>query len=206
MVPGKPMVPLSNRADNDARQGRNYTYVTLVEASLTRAFSSAPQDSPRSSVNEPLRPGEYGTLPPHFYRELTHTKEGCDLLRESGHFDQFVTTIKESWNDHEDSEGLMKLKGCLWAVGNIGSMELGASFLEESDVVRWIVQIAENSEVTTMRGTAFFVLGLISRSLHGMEIITEYGWIAATDQYGRSSGYCLPPTLGKFFSVCLLRS
>ncbi|KAI4242980.1 MAG: hypothetical protein LQ352_007123 [Teloschistes flavicans] len=181
--------------------GRNYSYVTLIEASLTRAFSMLPQDASRSSINEPLRPREYGTLPPHFYRELTHTREGCDLLRESGHFDGFVRTITDSSVDHEDSEGSMKLKGALWAVGNIGSMELGAPFLEESDVVRWIIQIAETSEVTTMRGTAFFVLGLISRSLHGMEIISEHGWIAATDQYGRSSGYCLPPTLGNLFLI-----
>ncbi|KAL9587411.1 MAG: hypothetical protein Q9203_003524 [Teloschistes exilis] len=181
--------------------GRNYSYVTLVEASLTRALSMPPQDDSRSSINEPLRPREYGTLPPHFYRELTHTKEGCDLLRESGHFDGFVRTITQLSADHEDSEGSMKLKGALWAVGNIGSMELGAPFLEESDVVKWIVQIAESSEVTTMRGTAFFVLGLISRSLHGMEIISEHGWNAAMDQYGRSSGYCLPPTLGNLFMI-----
>ncbi|KAI4107393.1 MAG: hypothetical protein L6R37_001624 [Teloschistes peruensis] len=181
--------------------GRNYSYVTLVEASLTRALSMPPQDDSRSSINEPLRPREYGTLPPNFYRELTHTKEGCDLLRESGHFDGFVRTITQLSADHEDSEGSMKLKGALWAVGNIGSMELGAPFLEESDVVEWIVQIAESSEVTTMRGTAFFVLGLISRSLHGMEIISEHGWNAAMDQYGRSSGYCLPPTLGNLFMI-----
>ncbi|KAL8701160.1 MAG: hypothetical protein Q9201_005050 [Fulgogasparrea decipioides] len=191
---------------DDWFSGRNYSYVTLVEASLTRAFSTAPQDMPRSSINEPLRPGEYGALPPHFYRELTHTKEGCDLLRKSGHFDEFVAIIIQSWADHEDLEAMMNLKGCLWAVGNIGSMEFGASFLEESDVVKWIVKIAENSQLATMRGTAFFVLGLISRSLHGMEIIAEHGWKAAADQYGRSTGYCLPPRLGRFFSIKLQHS
>ena len=64
-----------------------------------------------------------------------------------------------------------------------------------------ILQIATTSEVMTMRGTAFFVLGLISRSLHGMEIIAEHGWDAATDQIGRSLGFCLPPTLEVLFSV-----
>ncbi len=28
-----------------------------------------------------------------------------------------------------------------------------------------------------------------------MEILTEYGWTAATDHLGRSLGYCLPPKL-----------
>ncbi|KAL8835699.1 MAG: hypothetical protein Q9170_003201 [Blastenia crenularia] len=182
---------------------RNYRYVTLVEASLTRAFTMMMQAPARSSSYDLPRPQDNGFLPPHFYRELTRTREGCDLLRDSGHFYEFVTTITESWAEKEDLEGLMKLKGCLWAVGNVGSMEFGADFLEESDVVRWIVHIAEHSEVTTLRGTAFFVLGLISRSLHGMEIVAEHGWNAATDQSGRSIGYCLPSQLSTFFSIKL---
>ena len=134
-------------------------------------------------------------MPPHFYRELTRTIEGCRLLRESGHFEAFVGSIRKSWAEHDNPETLTKVKGCLWAVGNVGAMELGAPFLEESDVVTWIVKIATSSQVMTMRGTAFFVLGLISRSLHGMEILAEHGWIAATDHLGRSLGYCLPPSL-----------
>lgn len=191
----------SDQTNPDEKQLRNYRYVTLVEASLTRAFTALTQGPSRSSSNELLRPQEYGSLPPHFYRELTRTQEGCDLLRESGHFQEFVTTITESWAEKDDVEGLTKLKGCLWAVGHIGSMDLAADFLEESDVVRWIVRIAEQSEVTSLRGTAFFVLGLISRSLHGMEIVAEHGWNVATDQLGRSIGYCLPQQLSVFFSV-----
>ena len=175
-------------------QGRNDSYVTLVEASLSRALVPIP-DRPKSSHDDHVKSQEYGTVPPHFYRELTRTSEGCKLLRDSGHFEAFVGVIRQSWMEHEDPETLVKLKGCLWAVGNVGAMELGAPFLEESDVVSWIVKIATTSQVMTMRGTAFFVLGLISRSLHGMEILLEHGWTAATDHLGRSLGYCLPPRL-----------
>lgn len=164
------------------------------------------QEPSRASINDSLQPQDSGSLPPHFYRELTRTQEGCDLLRDSGHFNEFVATIADLWSEDVDLESLVKLKGCLWAVGNIGSMELGSTFLEESDIVRVIVKIAEHSQVTTLRGTAFFILGLISRSLHGMEIIAENGWDAATDQRGRSIGYCLPQRLDGFFSVRLARS
>ena len=181
--------------------GRNDSYVTLVEASLSRALMVF-SERPKSSNDDHMKRVEYGTVPPHFYRELTRTVEGCRLLRNSGHFDAFVTRITESWDEHEDSEKMLKLKGSLWAVGNVGSMELGAPFLEETDVVEWIVKIATTSEVMTLRGTAFFVLGLISRSLHGMEILTEHGWSAATDHLGRSLGYCLPPSLNELLSVC----
>lgn len=181
--------------------GRNTTYVSLVEASLSRALS--PQsERPSSSIDEPVKAYEYGIVPPHFYRELTRTVEGCKLLSDSGHFDDFVATIQNAWSESEDAEVMLKVKGCLWAVGNVGSMELGAPFLEETDIVEPIIKIATTSEVMTMRGTAFFVLGLISRSLHGMEILAEYGWNAATDRVGRSLGFCLPPTLDTLFSVC----
>lgn len=180
--------------------GRNTTYVTLVEASLARALNAQPE-RPVSITDEPMTPYNHGIAPPHFYRELTRTIEGCDLLRESGHFDVFVTTIQDHWSENEDAEVMLRVKGCLWAVGNVGSMELGAPFLEETNVVETIIKIATWSEVMTMRGTAFFVLGLISRSLHGMEIIAEHGWNAATDQVGRSLGFSLPPRLEALFSV-----
>ena len=174
--------------------GRNDSYVMLVEASLSRALVVMPE-RPRSSNDEQTRAQDYSTVPPHFYRELTRTVEGCQLLRDSGHFDTFVANIQDSWQEHEDAETIVKLKGSLWAVGNIGSMELGAPFLQETNVIDLIIKIATSSEIMTMRGTSFFVLGLISRSLHGMEILTEYGWTAATDYLGRSLGYCLPPRL-----------
>jgi len=100
----------------------------------------------------------------------------------------------------DDPETLLKVKGCLWAVGNVGSMELGAPFLEETDVVEQIVKIAQAHPVMSLRGTAFFVLGLISRSIHGLEIISEYGWDSNTTVMGESLGLCIPTSLGKFFS------
>ena len=180
--------------------GRNTTYVTLIEASLSRALSVQPE-RPASTIDEPLKLYDHGIVPPHFYRELTRTVEGCRLLRESGHFDEFVVTIQDHWSEHEDAEVMLKLKGCLWAVGHVGSMDLGAPFLEQTDVVGSIIKIATRSEVMTLRGTSFFVLGLISRSLHGMEIIAEHGWNAATDEVGHSLGSCLPPRLEALFSV-----
>lgn len=172
-----------------------------MEASLSRAL--APEiDRPKAIADEPLERQQLGIVPPHFYRELTRTKEGCNLLRESGHFEEFVSTIKDFWEEDEDLETILKVKGCLWAVGNVGSMELGAPFLEETNVVGWIIKVVERSGVITMRGTAFFVLGLISRSLHGMEILAEYGWDAATNDLGQSLGYVLPPSLETFLTVC----
>ncbi|GFF30740.1 protein ste16 [Aspergillus udagawae] len=179
--------------------GRNDAYVGLVEAALSRAYV----DQPRRGSFAPedfVDLQDIGVVPPHFYRELARTKEGCRLLEQSGHFSEFAWTIRDFRLDEEDTEALLKVKGCLWAVGNVGSMELGAPFLE-TDIVQQIVKIAESAEVLTMRGTAFFVLGLISRSRHGLKVLREAGWDSAVDQKGDSIGLSLPTDFKKLFLV-----
>ena len=183
--------------------GRNEKYVTLVEASLNRAFSFEPEKS-HKTMDENMERHQFGVVPPHFYRELTRTAEGCKLLEQSGHFEEFVSNIKDFWQEDEDTETMLKVKGSLWAIGNVGSMELGAPFLEDSNVVDWIIKTAEQSSVITMRGTAFFVLGLISRSLHGSEILTGLGWNSPVNALGQSLGFVLPTDLFALFRVCPL--
>ena len=194
---------ISNEMD-DWFLGRNDTYVGVIEASLARSFGEIHEEtSSRFSMDEENfeMEGDNDThVPPHFYRELTRTKEGCKLLREKGHFEEFASTIRDYGMLSEDAELILKVKGSLWAVGNVGSMELGAPFLEESDVVEMIVKIAESHEIMSLRGTAFFVLGLISRSVHGLEILSEFGWDSNTTTMGTSLGLCIPQDLSKLFS------
>ncbi|EXJ91254.1 hypothetical protein A1O1_04364 [Capronia coronata CBS 617.96] len=176
--------------------GRNDAYVALVEASTLRAYMDGTMNRAHLNNDDPAAElHEIGIAPPHFYRELARTQEGCKLLRQSGHFYEFSSTIRDFRLDEEDAESLIKVKGCLWAVGNIGSMDLGACFLEEADVVRAIVRIAQGAEVMSMRGTACFVLGMISRTIHGYEMLAENGWDTAVDPRGRSLGLCLPLNL-----------
>jgi rapamycin-insensitive companion of mTOR len=182
--------------------GRNDTYVTLVEASLARAYTEQPNNrNTFSSNDDALELEDLGVVPPHFYRELARTDEGCRLLERSGHFNDFASIVRDFELDEEDAEALTKVKGCLWAIGNVGSMELGAPFLEENEIVGSIVRIAEGAEVMSLRGTAFFVLGLISRSEHGNEMLLEFGWQSAVDEHGRSLGLCLPEKLSRLCSV-----
>lgn len=187
---------------DDWFHGRNGAYVSVVEASLARALAPVAQRR-QPVLDDAMQSHQSGLVPPHFYRELTRTKEGCRLLRESGHFGDFVATIKDHWDERYNVEIINRLKACLWVVGNVGSMDFGGSFLDETDIVHWIVKIATVSQVLTLRGTAFFVLGLISRSLHGMEILLELGWDVLTNDVGQSIGYCLPQHLGDFFSVSI---
>ena len=182
--------------------GRIDSYVSLVEATLSRAYVDQPRRE--GSFVEPedlVELQDIGIVPPHFYRELARTAEGCKLLEQSGHFDEFTSTIREFRLDEEDPEVLLKVKGCLWAVGNVGSMELGAGFLS-TEVVQHIVSVSRSAEVLTMRGTAFFVLGLISRSHHGLSVLRDAaGWDSAMNQKGESLGLSLPGSQADFNSM-----
>ena len=173
--------------------GRNDSYVALVESSLSRAYMD-PSIHKISYAEEP-DVTEMGLAPPHFYRELARTEEGCKLLRQSGHFYEFASTIRDFSLNDDDFETLIKVKGSLWAVGNIGSMDLGVPFLEEDKVVQQIMCIAEGAEVMSVRGTACFALGLISRTLHGIQMLSENGWETTVDPRGRSLGLCIPRDL-----------
>lgn len=196
---------ISNEMD-DWFLGRNDTYVGVIEASLSKAFFGE-TDQPTNRVVglfddvEDEDDFHDSHVPPHFYRELTRTQEGCRLLSDKGHFEEFASTIRDFGMQCDDTEMITKVKGCLWAVGNVGSMELGAPFLEASDVVEQILKIAESHQVMSLRGTAFFVLGLISRSTHGLEILSEHGWDANTTPMGNSLGFCIPGNLSKLFSL-----
>lgn len=57
-----------------------------------------------------------GTVPPHFYGELTKTEEGCQILQETGHFAEFAQFIRQHGLEEEDVDLLNKLKSVLWAV------------------------------------------------------------------------------------------
>ena len=181
--------------------GRNDAYVGMVEAALSRAYVDTAPRRASFVPDDLVDMQDVGLVPPHFYRELARTAEGCKLLEQSGHFNEFAWTIRDFRLEDEETEALLKVKGCLWAVGNIGSMEFGAPFLE-TDIVQHIVEIAESAEVLTMRGTAFFVLGLISRSRHGLNVLRGVGWDSAVDQKGESLGFCLPRDFKKLFLVC----
>jgi large subunit ribosomal protein L17e len=63
-----------------------------------------------------LRRAFEGTVPPHFYGEMSKTELGCQILQEKGHFIDFAEFIRHHGDESEDSELIMKLKSILWAV------------------------------------------------------------------------------------------
>nr|CAG8581682.1 1987_t:CDS:10 [Entrophospora candida] len=100
----------------------------------------------------------------------------CQMLRDKGHFTEFSNYIKNHGMEDTNYPIIKKLKSVLWAVGNIGSSKNGLTFLDEENIIKEIVHIAENSNVLSLRGTCYYVLGLISKTLKGVEILKDLGW------------------------------
>jgi len=109
-------------------------------------------------------------LPPHIYGEIAKTEEGCKLLRVAGHFKEFVDTIKSA------TKPSIEKRAALWAVGQIGSSVYGWELLSETDIVTYISDQAKACQTLSMRGTCFYILGLLSRIDKGRDALSKLGW------------------------------
>lgn len=176
---------------------RNIHYVVEIEVWLAKTMEFIPVD------DEDDIPSFDGVVPPHFYGEMAKTELGCQVLHEKGHFSEFALFIRQHGHEKEDPELILKLKSILWTVGNIGSSTGGLPFLEEEDIIPVILEIAEQSSVLSVRGTCFFVLGLISATPQGAEILSDYGWEATLSPLGFPTGLCVPLDVDKFLSIPL---
>ncbi|CAA7271328.1 unnamed protein product [Cyclocybe aegerita] len=176
--------------------GRNIDYVVEVEVFLAKVFnfSNVVDDE------EDLLDFD-GTVPAHFYGEMAKTELGCQVLQETGHFSEFAQFIRQHCHESEDTDLILKLKSILWAVGNIGATEGGLHFCEEEEIIPAILEIAEGSPIPSVRGTCFFVLGLISSTSQGAEILDDYNWEATLSPLALPTGLCIPADIEKFISL-----
>jgi len=63
------------------------------------------------------------------------------------------------------------------------------------------LEIAEKSPIPSVRGTCFFVLGLVSSTCQGAEILDDYHWEATTTPLAIPTGICIPTDIEKFISL-----
>uniref|UniRef100_W5K417 RPTOR independent companion of MTOR complex 2 n=1 Tax=Astyanax mexicanus TaxID=7994 RepID=W5K417_ASTMX len=157
----------------------NLKYVDLIEEQLNEALTTyrKPVDGDnyvRRSNQRLQRPNVY--LPVHLYGQLVHDKTGCNLLEAQNVVPDLSYTVRspvlDTW------EGIKQLKAALWALGNIGTSNWGLNLLQEENVIPDIVTLAHHCEVLSIRGTCLYVLGLISKTKQGCELLKLQGWDA----------------------------
>ncbi|CAD6567983.1 MAG: hypothetical protein TREMPRED_004194 [Tremellales sp. Tagirdzhanova-0007] len=171
---------------------RNLLYVIEVETFVSRTLR------PFSTDHMEDYWAYDGIAPTHFFGELSKTPEGCQLLRERGLVAELAEIVRLHGMEAADQAVMTNVRSVLWALGNIGSTDGGLPFLEDEEIIEVIIDIASHSPVLTMKGTCFFVIGLISSTRTGAEILEEYGWISTRTPLGMTTGLCLPKDIAYF--------
>ncbi|XP_048583211.1 rapamycin-insensitive companion of mTOR isoform X2 [Nematostella vectensis] len=113
-------------------------------------------------------------LPPHLYGKLVQKKNGFKLLQKTNDIELCVRTIQTL--EPDTREKVIEIKAALWALGHCGSSNWGITLLMEEDVIPDIVRMAEESENFAIRGTCFYVLGLIAKTRQGADILQDLEW------------------------------
>jgi len=182
---------------------KNENYVMKIELILERAFNTFTSKNRPPDVSDVMEEESLSSeILPHFYGELTKTPQGCSLLERKGHFKHFVEYIKAySKKNIISTNKILKLKAVLWAVGHIGSTKNGVSFLIEDGIINTIIKLAENSTILSIKGTCFFVLGLIANTSKGCIILKEYGWETPFLPYNKIVNYCVPLDTSRFLKI-----
>ncbi|KAG0047318.1 hypothetical protein BGZ83_007616 [Gryganskiella cystojenkinii] len=183
------------------RQYMINTEVKLAKVMELQRFNPFSEDGKYENEAEVQLANAKLVLSAHFYGELTRTEEGCELLRKKGYFSDYARYIREHCAESKDSAIIAELKSVLWAVGNIGSTVGGLPFLEEEALIKYIVGIAERSKTLSLKGTCFYVLGLLCKTTQGMEILEDYGWQGILHLDKTPRGLCLPRDLSKFLEL-----
>jgi len=142
-----------------------------------------------------------GIAPTHFFGELAKTPEGRQLLKDKGLVTEFAEIVRLHGMEEADGPVLTSVKSVLWALGNIGSTEGGLPFLEDEEILEVIIELAEQSPVLTIKGTCFFVIGLISSTRMGAEVLEELGWVSTRTALGATTGLCLPNNIDRFAHI-----
>lgn len=160
----------------------NYRYVKLVEDVLNNSltYHQKGEDGKYGRRIDRINPmNKNSFLPPHLYGQLALNSEGVEVILTRKLLDPVYEILKHPPEDLDESEvSVLKFKAALWIIGNVGSSESGYQILDNSrELIKLITGIAKSASVLSLRGTAFYVLGLLGSTEEGAEEMKEHRWI-----------------------------
>ncbi|KAF7494820.1 Rapamycin-insensitive companion of mTOR [Sarcoptes scabiei] len=194
---GLRMLYETNMLQNEIDRWRSHyclRYVRFVEDSINDCFS----------CHQKSGTGKYGRrsdrkhfpsikstcmsayLAPHLYGQLVQSMNGLQVVIQNMLLEDSLSIVKSqidhylNKNEKKFSNELevLRMKSALWSVGHIASTEIGIDYVIKCDhqIINSIVILAEQSNVISLRSTAFYVICLISSTLKGSEILDCFGW------------------------------
>lgn len=167
---------------NRWRQVFNYRYVKLVEDVLNNSltYHQKGEDGKYGRRIDKINPmNKNSFLPPHLYGQLALHPDGIEILLSRKLLKPVYEILLNPYKNLDYSEvSVIKFKAALWIIGHVGSSESGYQILENSKkLIKLITDIAKTASVLSLRGTAFYVLGLLGSTEEGAEEMKEHRWI-----------------------------
>lgn len=80
------------------------------------------------------------------YGELVKTEDGARYLKQTNDIEYFKKEIISP------ETSLIRKRAALWSIGHIASSELGFKLIQEADILKEIVNLAERAEILSLRG------------------------------------------------------
>lgn len=110
----------------------------------------------------------------HLWGELAKSPEGCAIIDDLHCIQEMLALAR----DRGPNTKSIDCRGALWALGHIGSSDLGFAAIcaQDPDFVSWCIDLACCSPDYHMRGTAFQVIGLLSRSGKAQRQLRQLRW------------------------------
>ncbi|XP_035210908.1 rapamycin-insensitive companion of mTOR-like isoform X2 [Stegodyphus dumicola] len=164
---------------NHWQQVYNLKYVKIVEDLLNEAFTHHRRSDDgtygrrSSDISHSVK---NVNLPPHMYGQLAQHAEGFEVLESEQVLPELYNAIQ--YPNFSSEAGILQLKAALWAVGHVGSHSLGLASILKENIVYHIVKLAADAPVLSIRGTCYFILGLLCSTPEGASAVEEHGWEA----------------------------
>nr|XP_027198269.1 rapamycin-insensitive companion of mTOR-like isoform X2 [Dermatophagoides pteronyssinus] len=184
-------------------------YVRLVEDCLNECFTCHQKSvtgkygrrPDRRNFSQLRSSSMTAHLVPHFYGQLAKTYEGLQIIIEHSlceemlaiihtQINRFIVINKLQQNDddvinknenRDNSEyNILRMKAALWAIGHIGSTDIGLEYLIKcnTNILKLITTLVERSTILSIRATGFYVICLFASTLRGADELACFGWSA----------------------------
>ncbi len=143
-------------------------------------------------------------MPRHIYGELSRTLEGCAHLNQRNVIADLLNVVhRRTSDDSSRVASSVEMRAALWSLGHIGSSELGYGAILNADpmFVEWCLENISSCPNFSLRGTFFYVVGLLSRSLRGSRKLAQCQWDCAT--HGGNSAVAFPRNPSVLFKAIL---
>ena len=97
-----------------------------------------------------------------------------------------LTEVEASTEALVGEEELLEAKAAVWGVASVAASPAAATLLEQRGALAALVNLAETCPVVSLRGTAYYALGLVATTRPGAVALGQRGWATVRHQRGEA--------------------